>query len=104
MIEFVPDRRYVFINNVGMHIGVFAGRESNAMLLFRDVTTISTVTTNSLMHVEASKILDAEPWLQSRIPQDDYVISAPEQANEIAKEIKNRKAVVIGRATPGRDW
>ncbi|MBA4019144.1 MAG: hypothetical protein C0483_18415 [Pirellula sp.] len=103
MLEFVPGRRYLFQTATGQHVGTFDG-SSKKGLVFTDVTKILGLQKIASLVVDPSKVLDAEPWLQSIELVDAMDSINVAEHKKLANKIKARKAVVIERATPGKDW
>ena len=103
MIEFIPGRRYFFHTATGQYVGTFLGK-GKLGLKFEYVSRLVEVSLKVEEVFEADKFIDAEPWMQSV-----KLYSSIEAVNVrchgvIAKSLKARKAVVIERATPGKDW
>lgn len=103
MLEFVPGRRYLFHTDTGQYIGTFTGKTKSGMG-FTDVVAIIDTGHAEAVNFHAAQFLDAEPWLQSAEILPKEVAIDPAEHKKIAKDIKARNAVVIERATPGKDW
>jgi isopropylmalate/homocitrate/citramalate synthase len=104
MIEFIPGRRYIVHSAAGIRIGTFTGRDKGKRLKFRDCVRIVDAQCTAVLAVPDDQVLDAEPWAQSIDIPDTVEALDPAAHKQLAKRLKNRKAVVIERATPGKDW
>lgn len=93
-LEFVPDRRYRWFDNLGEHIGTFVEMRRNAFLIFRDIVTIVDTADCNEGSVPAGEVYDAEPWLQ----QLDFADTKfHEFAKAVAIEARKREAVIVER-------
>lgn len=103
MLEFVPGRRYFFQTPTGQHVGTFVAK-TKLGLRFTNVVRFVEASREANVTFNADKFLDAEPWLQSIELADSMTAVNVPMHKQIAKDLKARKAVVIERATPGKDW
>lgn len=103
MLEFVPGRRYFFQTATGQYVGTFVAK-TKLGLRFSNVVRFVEANREANVVFDADKFLDAEPWVQSIEVVDSLTAVNVAMQKQIAKDLKARKAVVIERATPGKDW
>jgi len=100
MITFVVGRRYVFHNEIGVHVGTFVGADHRVRhgLIFKDVVRIVEVDEQPQVTINASKVIDAESWHQTVKLIGDVEASNPGIIRTVLKMLNDRESVTVYRA------